>query len=60
MAMPMPHSKDTAPATVIVLDLENKEPAIEAAKKFVAITGRAVTIRDEKGVEIETIYPTQN
>jgi hypothetical protein len=40
---------------LIVLDLEDKDRALEIAKKLAAATGRTLVIRDADMVEIETI-----
>jgi hypothetical protein len=41
--------------SVIVLDVEDQEAALEVAHKIAAATGRAVRVRDEDMAEIQTI-----
>ena len=41
--------------SLIVLDLEDKDRAVEIAEKLAAATGRTVVVRDADMNEIETI-----
>ena len=41
--------------TVIVLELADEADAVKVAQKLAKTTGRAVIVRDDFGIEIETI-----
>jgi hypothetical protein len=46
--------------TIIVLDRSSGVKALTAAKQIAAKTGRAVTVRDPDGAEIDTLFPTKH